>query len=277
MNQFLRIESAANPRIKTAIRLRDSRVRRRENLFLIDGVREIVRAKQGGIILRELYLDAASKPSRHENDMKAFLDQVRRERLPIWSIAENLFAKISFGERNEGIVALAESPNRTLAALERHLPKKPLVAVLERIEKPGNIGSVFRSADGAGIDAVLLADCGADLFHPNTIRASLGTCFSIPSVSLSSGEILDWLAAKHFLVAAARCDQSEPYTDFDFSGSTAIALGSESDGLSSAWAAAANPPGMIRGVKIPMLGVADSLNISAAATVLFYEARRHRM
>ena len=169
----------------------------------------------------------------------------------------------------EDTVAVALAPERTL---ERHaLPEGALVGVLAGVEKPGNVGAVFRSADAAGLDALIVADAGTDLWNPNCIRASLGTVFAVPAATASSEATLAWLAAQGLQIVAARVDAMVPYTEVDFRRPTAIVLGSEAHGLSAAW----NSPAVI-GVRLPMRGLADSLNVSATAAVLFYEALRQR-
>lgn len=269
------ITSAANPRIKKAVRLRESRVRRKERRFLIDGAREIGRALRSGITIEEVYLNAAPQGAekalfRQKDAVDELVGLFESRRTAVWPVIPELFEKIAFGERNEGIVALAAEPDRSLEAFSARMPKTPLLGVLERIEKPGNIGAVFRSADGAGLDGVLLADCGDDFFHPNAIRSSLGTLFSVPSATLPAAEIKEWLRAQKIQTVAAICQASAPYTEIDYTRPTAIALGSEADGLSDLWR---DTPGA---VIIPMRGVADSLNISNAAAILFYEALRQR-
>jgi TrmH family RNA methyltransferase len=145
------------------------------------------------------------------------------------------------------------------------------VAVLEGVEKPGNAGAVLRSADAAGVSAVIVADARTDLFNPNAIRASLGAIFSLPVCEATSADALAWLRQRRFAVFAARVDGAVPYTQADYRGPAAIVLGSEAAGLSPVWTG-----DDIQAVRLPMLGVVDSLNVSAAAAVLFYEARRQR-
>lgn len=269
------ITSAANPRIKKAVRLRESRVRRKERRLLIDGAREIGRALASGVEIEELYInsDAQNRQktgSGGDKSVAGIVERFERERIAVWPVVPTLFEKIAFGERDEGVIALAVEPDRTLEAFATQLPENPLLAVLERIEKPGNIGAVFRSADGAKIDGVLLADCGNDFFHPNAIRSSLGTLFTVPSVSLSADAIRRWLIKRQITPVAAICQAARSYTQTDYTRPTAIVLGNEAEGLSETWRDETN------GVLIPMLGVADSLNISNAAAILFYEARRQR-
>jgi TrmH family RNA methyltransferase len=147
----------------------------------------------------------------------------------------------------------------------------PLIAVLEGVEKPGNVGAVLRSADAAGVSAVILADGRTDLYNPNAIRASSGTIFSMPVCEATSSDVLAWLRERGFRIAAARVDGSVPYTKVDYRGPTAIVLGSEATGLSPIWSG-----NDIQAVRLPMLGAADSLNVSVTAAVLFYEALRQR-
>ena len=187
----------------------------------------------------------------------------------ILHVGPSVFEKLAFGHRTEGLLGVAEMPRIALDDLT--LPDNPLVAVVEGVEKPGNIGAVLRSADGAGLSAVIVADAAADLYNPNAIRASLGTIFTVPVCEAPSSQAYAWLLARDMKIVAARVDGSKPYTEVDYRGPTALVLGSEAAGLSSIWSAAE-----ATAVRLPMLGAADSLNISAAAAVLFYEARRQR-
>ena len=152
------------------------------------------------------------------------------------------------------------------------LPRDPLLVVIEALEKPGNLGAILRTADGAGADAVIAADPRTDLFNPNAIRASLGTIFARPVAAAPSTGVLDWLVERSIRVVAARVDAERLYTDLDLRGGIALVLGSEAEGLRSAW----DDP-RVEPVRIPMGGaVADSLNVSVAAAVLLYEAVRQR-
>jgi TrmH family RNA methyltransferase len=181
----------------------------------------------------------------------------------------SIFGKLAFGQRTEGVLGVAEMPKATLDRLL--LPDLPLVAVLEGVEKPGNLGAVLRSADAAGVSALVAADARTDLYNPNAIRASLGTIFSLPVASATTQETLAWLRDRGLAVFASRVDGSVPYTEADFRHAAAIVLGSEAEGLSPAWSG----PG-VTAIRLPMCGAADSLNVSTAAAVLFYEALRQR-
>jgi RNA methyltransferase, TrmH family len=184
-------------------------------------------------------------------------------------VTHELAARIGYGERNDGIVAVAEMPSARLEDLA--LPVDPLLGVVEGVEKPGNLGATLRSADGAGLNGLIVADPGTDPFNPNVIRASLGTVFSVPIAVASSGEVLQWLLDHQLRIVAARVDAAIDYADADLTGPVAIALGSEARGLSDAWGELAAVS-----VRVPMLGIADSLNVSATAAILFYEALRQR-
>jgi TrmH family RNA methyltransferase len=148
------------------------------------------------------------------------------------------------------------------------------VGILEDVEKPGNLGAVCRSADGAGLDALIAAGttaAPADPWNPNAVRASLGTVFTVPLAVASTGNVLAWLRDRGLRVVAARVDGSMPYAEADLRGPVALVLGSEATGLTEAWSGED-----VTAVRLPMRGRADSLNVAAAAAILFYEARRQR-
>lgn len=260
------ITSLDNPRIKAALRLREGRHRRRQGRFLIDGLRETQRAMLAGVNLVEVYFCA----DRCRQSQRDTLDAMW-EGLPstLVEVSPEVFEKLAFGDRAEGIVAVAATPQWTLDGLD--LPETPLVAVIVGIEKPGNVGAVLRSADATGVDAVIVVDGGTDLFNPNTIRASLGTLFTVPTREATTEEALAWLRRHELAILAARVDGSIPYTEVNYCRSAAIVLGSEAKGLDEAWLG-----DDITAIALPMRGQADSLNISATAAVLFYEALRQR-
>ena len=261
-----RITSTANPRVKAAARLRGRRERDRQGLTLIDGVRETLRAVQAKAVLREVFVVPELLA---DQEGQALRERLAEERIEVVELGREAFEKLAYGDRLDGVVAVAETPPRSLDALI--LPPEPLIAVIEGVEKPGNLGAILRSADGAGLNAVIVAESATDLFNPNIIRASIGTVFAIPVAVASSGDLLDWLKRRDIAIIAARVQGSVDYAEADYRGAVAIALGSEARGLSDPWAELARAS-----VKLPMLGVADSLNVSATAAVLFYEALRQR-
>ena len=261
-----RITSAANPRLKAAARLRGRRERDRRGLTLIDGVRETLRALQGGAVVREAFV---LPELLVEAEAKALLERLSEASVPVLEVGRAAFERLAYGDRLDGVIAVAETPSHALADLV--LPPEPLVAVIEGVEKPGNLGAVLRTADGAGVDAVIVAESATDLFNPNIIRASLGTVFAVPVAVASTGEVLEWLKERGITIVAARVDGSVDYSAADFRGAVAIALGSEARGLSRPWGELARTS-----VRVPMLGVADSLNVSATAAILLYQALRQR-
>jgi TrmH family RNA methyltransferase len=266
MVESSRITSRQNPQIKDVVRLRGGHERRRQQQFIIDGAREIARAIDSGIRpLKAFICDELCQSSDCRDVRKA----IETRGTEAFQVSRDVYAKLAFGDRIEGIVVVAETPRRSLANLQ--LPTNPLVAVLERVEKPGNVGAILRSADAAGVHAVIVADGRTDLYNPNTIRASLGTVFRQNICEASSAEAMEWLLSQGLAIIAARPDATMLYTDANLRSGVAIVLGSESDGLTGAW----NADG-ITAVRLPMHGLADSLNVSTTAAVLFYEALRQR-
>jgi TrmH family RNA methyltransferase len=261
-----RISSRQNPRVKGAVQLRTGRERRRQGRFLIDGSREIRRAVASGIHCIEAFVcnELCDSP-----DSQAALGALESSPAEIFSVTPLVYVKLAFGDRDDGLVVVAQTPRIRLQELR--LPPRPIVAVLEGIEKPGNVGAILRSADAAGVDAVIVAGGRTDLFNPNTIRASLGTVFRPNVCEATTAETIDWLRGQNVPVIAARPDAELVYTEAGLSNGAAIVLGSEAAGLSDAWNGANVTP-----VRLPMHGLADSLNVSTAAAVLFYEALRQR-
>ena len=260
------ITSLQNPRVKAAVRLRDRRHRERQGRIRIDGARELLRAIRAGVSLVEVFV---SRPLCQSGDARQVLAVLSECGAEILEVAEPVFEKLAFGDRIEGVVGVAEMPKPTLSDLT--LPQNPLIAVLEGVEKPGNVGAVLRTAEAAGLSALVVADGRTDLYNPNAIRASLGTIFTMPVCTATAQETLDWLRGHELAVYAARVDGSVLYTGVDYRPPVAIVLGSEAEGLTDVWTDAEVTP-----IRLPMLGAADSLNVSAAAAVLFYEALRQR-
>jgi TrmH family RNA methyltransferase len=202
-------------------------------------------------------------------DARLTLDQQLAREIPLQPVSETVFEKLAFGQRAEGLVAVIHIPSLALGALV--LPDRPLVVVVEAVEKPGNLGAVLRSADGAGADALIASSPRTDLFNPNAIRASAGTIFSLPLAAATTAETLAWLDERDVRVVTARVDGDAIYSDVDLTGPLALVLGTEAEGLSEAWRGPRTTA-----VRIPMLGAADSLNVSVSAAILLYEARRQR-
>lgn len=260
------LTSAANPRIKAAARLRDRRERERTGLTLIDGARELRRALEAGIEPVEAFV---CEPRLAGPDARAVLDRLASSRTVVHRTTDAAFEKVAFGDRSDGLVATIRQPALDLDRVS--LPADPLVVILEGVEKPGNLGAVLRSADGAGADAVIVASPRTDPWNPNVIRASAGTVFSVRLGAAPTSEVLGWLGASGIRIITARVDGATPYTEAALTGPVAIVLGSEAEGLADAWVG-----DDVQAVRLPMHGIADSLNVSVTAAVLLYEARRQR-
>ena len=264
------LTSTANPRFRAALSLRDRRERARHGRLLVDGVREVARALDAGVALVEVFVAPGTFP---EPALDAVVARAAGLGVPVVPVTADLLTRLAYGERASGIVAVANAPATSLEALR--LPAvAPIVGVLEDVEKPGNLGAVCRSADGAGLDALIAASTTAvpaDPWNPNAVRASLGTVFTLPLAVGSTANVLAWLRDRGLRAVAARVDGSVPYTEADLRGPVALVLGSEATGLTDAWSGAD-----LTAVRLPMRGRADSLNVAAAAAVLFYEARRQR-
>ena len=264
------LTSTANPRFRAAVSLRDRRERARHGRLLVDGVREVTRALDAGVALVEVFVAPGASP---EPALDAVVARAAGFGVPIVPVTADLLSRLAYGERASGIVAVAKAPAASLEALR--LPAEaPLVGILEDVEKPGNLGAVCRSADGAGLDALIAAGttaAPADPWNPNAVRASLGTVFTLPLAVASTGNVLAWLRDRGLRVVAARVDGSMPYAEADLRGPVALVLGSEATGLTEAWSGED-----VTAVRLPMRGRADSLNVAAAAAILFYEARRQR-
>lgn len=301
---FSAIVSPNNPRVKNAAQLKESKNRRREGLFLVDGVREVLRAWVSDFEFVEVFWDAGRNLDADERvEVDAVLESVcsdfeRRENLrrilleadgrgvPTIPLSSNAFEKLSFGDRDEGVIAVVKSKLRTIDELDSLLAEKrktageePLLGIVEGVEKPGNIGAMLRSGDGAGLDAFIIAGDNFDVFNPNVIRGSLGAIFHMPIVVAPTDKTLAWLRERKIQRATALCDEAIPYVQIDYRLPTAIILGSEAQGLSEAWANETVEDAkyaLLQRIRLPMLGIADSLNVSNAAAILFYEARRVR-
>jgi TrmH family RNA methyltransferase len=261
-----KITSRQNSHVKDAVRLRSGHERRARGQIIVDGPREIARAVESDVKPITLFVCEDLCKSA---DCQSAISAVQATRAELLSVSPEVFEKLAFGERNDGLVLVAEPSRTNLCDLK--LPKEPLVAVLEGLEKPGNVGAILRSADAAGVDAVIIADGRTDLYNPNTIRASIGTVFRKNVCEASTSETISWLQEKGVSMVAARPDAELLYTSANLQRGVAIVLGSEAAGLSQAWTDA----GAVA-VRLPMHGIADSLNVSTTAAVLFYEALRQR-
>jgi TrmH family RNA methyltransferase len=260
---FDHLTSAQNPKIKQLVRLKEKRERDGTRLFLIEGYREIERAVKGGVEFQALF--TCEKLFLGTNE-QSLIDKVDAK---TFSLPAHLFEKISYRDRPDGLIAIAHQMEKTLADLP--VEKRPLYIVAEAIEKPGNLGTILRSADGVGASGVIVCDRCTDIYNPNVVRASVGTLFTMPVVEASAVETLKWLKERGVLIVAATPAANALFTEADLTQPLAIAVGTEQLGLSKVWMEAADLQ-----VKIPMCGAADSLNVAMATTLLVYEAYRQR-
>ena len=254
------ITSAQNPKIKQLLALQEkSRLRRETGLFVVEGLREIEHCLAAGFEADTVFccpeiLAGRSIPgSGHK----------------LFEVSKEVYSKIAYREGTEGVIAEVKCKDRQLGELQ--LPAEPLVVVLESVEKPGNLGAVLRSADAAGVDAVIICDPLTDLYNPNLIRASLGGIFTVPCVACTSAEAIAFFKERRIQILTAQLQDSEWYYDTDMKRGTAIVIGTEATGLTQAWRDAADAH-----IKIPMLGALDSLNASVSAAILMFEAVRQR-
>ena len=261
-----KISSLQNPRVKELVRLRDRRPRDEAGVFLVEGYREILRALDRGVNLRELYFApdwflGANEP--------ALLARAEAAGAKLLELSREAFAKIAYRERPDGLLAVAPQWRRRLEDLA--LPAAPLLLVVEAIEKPGNLGTILRGADAAGCHAVIVCDPVTDIFNPNVVRASTGVLFSVPLVVDESARVRAWLREKGVRAVATTPAATTLYSAADLRGPLAIVMGSEQYGLSDFWLKEADLP-----VRIPMAGQADSLNVAMAAIITLFEAVRQR-
>jgi len=260
------ITSSANPRVRRAAALRDAAARKATGLTLVDGRRELARARAAGTPIEELFVAADRQDAAAD-----WLADLAARAVPITRLAAGPFAKVAFGSRDEGVVGVVRFGPRRLADVAFGAERP--VLVVAGVEKPGNLGAIVRTADAAGLAGVVVCDGGTDVANPAVIRASLGTVFSVPVATATTAETIAWLAAHGRRAVAADPDGSLLWHEARLAGPTALVLGSEARGLAPAWRQAAGGIELVT-VRLPMCGVADSLNVAATAAVLAYEALR---
>lgn len=256
------LSSTSNPKIKFLLSLEKPRERRKQQLFIIEGRKEIMLALRAGYRIGNIFycIDQLS-----EKDLEPELVQ---DKLVI-PVTQEVFDKIAIRENSGGVIAVAEMKTHSLSDIRT--TGNPLFLVLESVEKPGNLGAILRTSDAAGVNAVIICDPQTDIYNPNVIRSSIGCLFTQPVAIASSTETIDWLKKNGFAIWCTYLEASKPYYDVDFSKPGAIVMGTEATGLSQEWVKAASS-----NIIIPMLGKADSMNVSTSAAVVVFEARRQR-
>ncbi|MCQ2183152.1 MAG: RNA methyltransferase [Bacteroidales bacterium] len=256
------ITSVQNPKIKQLLALQEkSRLRRETGLFIVEGRRELQHCIDAGFEIDTIFICPELGGTIPPKSL--------RPGSKIFETSREIYRKAAYREGTEGVIAEVRAKETTLSDLK--LKENPLIAVLESVEKPGNLGAVLRSADAAGADAVLICDPLTDLYNPNLIRSSIGAVFTVPCVACSSSDAISWLKENGIRILTAQLQDSSWYYDTDMKHGTAIVIGTESKGLTEAWRQAADAH-----IRIPMLGRLDSLNASVSAAILLFEAVRQR-
>lgn len=256
------LSSTSNPKIKFLLSLEKPRERRVQQLFVIEGRKEIMLALKAGYKIGNIFycVDQLS-----ESDLEP---ELTKDKLVI-PVTQDVFDKIAMRENSGGIVAVAEMKVHRLADMKTS--GTPLYLVLESVEKPGNLGAILRTADAAGLDGVIICDPQTDIYNPNVIRSSIGCVFTQSVAIASSAETIEWLKKNNLNIWCTYLEASKPYNEIDFRKAGAIVMGTEATGLSQEWVKAATS-----NIIIPMSGKADSMNVSTSAAVVVFEARRQR-
>lgn len=257
MNETV-ISSLQNPQVKRLVLLQQkSSERRKQGVFVVEGLRELQHCQEAGYQIESVFLCPE-------------LAKGTRPSVPhLFTVTPKVYEKIAYRGSTEGVVAVVFDKPLTLNELK--LSSSPLLVILERVEKPGNLGAVLRSADAAQADAVIVCDPLTDLHNPNLIRSSIGAIFTVPTVACSSEECIQFLKDRNIQILTAQLQDSHLYYDVDMQQPTAIVMGTEATGLTQQWREAASAH-----IRIPMLGRLDSLNVSVSAAILLFEAVRQR-
>jgi TrmH family RNA methyltransferase len=256
--QIETITSLQNSRIKNVVHLREKpRERSRQMLFTVEGRREINMAVLGGYEIESLFVCP---------------DFGERNGFPakyVYEVSRKVFGKIACREDSDGFLALMKMKCNSLHDI--NISCSPFIIVLEAVEKPGNLGAILRTADAANVDAVIVCDPKSDIYNPNVIRSSLGCVFTVNTLACTSEEAFEWLKKNNITVYAAELESSQWYYNENYTGASAIVMGTESTGLSSFWLNSAD-----KRIKIPMKGSVDSLNVSVSTAIITFEAMRQR-
>lgn len=258
------ITSLQNPSIKNITKLSKSKDRRDQQLFVIEGARELSIAIDSNYKIESVYV---CRDKFRETKYPQVLSTIPEN--DVIEISLSVFEKIAYRENSDGLVALARPKSHRLVDIQ--LSANPFIILLESVEKPGNLGAILRTADAAAADAVVVCDPQTDLYNPNVIRSGVGGLFTVQTAVCSSEEAFEWLTGNNIIIYAAELEASEFYQDIDFTQPSAIVMGTEADGLTDFWINNAT-----KRVKIPMRGKIDSLNVSVSTAVLTFEAMRQR-
>jgi TrmH family RNA methyltransferase len=262
-----KITSLTNLKIKHVVQLRNRKQRVEDGLTIVEGARELARAFEGGVTFHELYV--CRELIGDSEAVHTFIQELHSYKIPVYETTPTVFAKISYGDRSEGLLAVCAP--KLFSFQDLFWKTSPLLVIVERVEKPGNLGAILRTCDAAGVDGVVICDGRTDIYNPNVIRASLGTVFSVKTVVSSNAEAVAFLRSKNIKICATSPQAKTVYVKEKLTDALAIVVGSEQDGLTDFWTQHADLK-----VKIPMHGQADSLNVSASTAILLYETIRQR-
>jgi TrmH family RNA methyltransferase len=262
---YKNITSVQNPTIKRLLLLQSkAKARRNEDGFVVEGLRELSICISGGYAVKEIYF----VPDFVSLDiLKGIVSNTQD--IDFIEITEEVYKKLAYRESTEGVIAFAKAKTTTLYDLK--LPGNPLLLIAEAPEKPGNIGALLRTADAAKVDAVIIANPRTDLYNPNIIRSSVGCVFTNQIAAAPTAEVIAFLKQKNIAIYSAILQEAKNYHDQDYTSATALVVGTEATGLTEAWREASS-----QNIKIPMQGAIDSMNVSVAAGILVFEAKRQR-
>ena len=265
MGYLKHISSVSNPDVRLLIQLgQKGRERKKRGLFVLEGLREFQLALQGRYQIETLYFCPDILPQA------ALEQQIDLSGLHAVSISAEVYRQVAYRENTEGIIALVRAKPHDLSQFQV-TASNPLILIAEAPEKPGNIEALLRTADAAGLDGVIIAYAPGDLYNPNVIRSSVGCVFTVPVALATSEETLHWLKTRKIQIFAASLEGAVQYDHRDYTGASAIVVGTEATGLTPQWIQSATAA-----IKIPMLGIIDSMNVSVAAAILIFEACRQR-
>jgi len=260
------LTSLQNPKIKYAKKLRNRRFREKENKTILEGYRELSRSFEYGMQLEECFYCSGMFLGENEDSLIA---EFASKNIKTYEVPKHILEKIAYRDKPEGLIAIAKTQQHLLSDIP--VKKNGLYLIVEGIEKPGNLGSLLRSADAAGADGLIICNKCTDIYNPNVIRASTGALFAVPVAEATNEETLEWLTKNNIKTLAGTPHTDIIYSKNEMTKATAILVGAEQYGLTEFWMNKADQQ-----VKIPMLGKIDSLNVATAATILLYEAARQR-
>jgi len=265
-----RIDSAVNDRLKAVRRLVKARERRREGLFVIEGFRELWRAVDGGLVIRDLFVAPSDWTGRHEAGLVDEIADADGGGARISVVSSKAFASIATQDAPDGLLGVAEIPAVDLSRQPDVQPDS-LFVVVEGIERPGNLGTIARTAVAADVSGLILCDPQVDAFHPEVVRASVGTLFTLPLAVVGVPELVTWARTNGIRLVVTTPDTDDLYFDTDVTGPVAVVVGSEKNGITDAMRAAADIL-----VRIPMSEAIDSINVGVATGIMLFDVVRAR-